>query len=179
MRRLVAGRHSAHVMLSLCLCLVRNISIEALPRPVDTAATVDKSLTITITPSSIARGANVVLDIVTKNISSSTLMEPRRIGGSNFALSINVINEKGQRLTEKVPDQSPCKGRPGCSIQRMNAGSSLAFKLEPGKVHREKIDLSELYDLSQPGVYSIQVAEGEVATAVIKSNVATLSVLAK
>lgn len=142
------------------------------------------SYAITISASQSARvGSEVTLHITTKNISDKIIYRIVRSGGPHGRnLDISVRDSKGN------PVQETEHGREiqGTELNRQPSSDSVfkeRYPLRPGEVLEENLNLSEEYDFSKPGRYSIQVRRSDIVTEeeirshsspqAVKSNTAT------
>jgi len=131
-------------------------------------------------------GSEVKLGIATKNISDQTIYHIVLTGKPGRYLDIAIRDSKGN------PVQETPHGRKvhGTELNRQPWSGSVftgRYPIKPGETFEETINLSQEYDLSQPGTYSIQVLRSDVITehdiktklntvAVAKSNMIALTV---
>lgn len=122
--------------------------------------TQDETVVIAIDKTVVAVGTEVTIVATITNVSDHPIEElvAPGLGDDPTMLRLIVHDEKKKLLSEKPPDQTPCRGTPGCEVIRLGGGSNRSILLAPGKSLRKSINLSELYDLSIPGKYTVQVA---------------------
>jgi len=151
--------------------------ISSVARSQANQASQDETIMLTTLQSSVAVGSEVTIFATVTNVSNHPIEEARSTSGVDYSLQLIVRDELQRILAEKPPDQTPCQGKPGCKIMRMNMGNVVGKQLAPGKSFRNDFVLTELYDLSKPGKYSVQVVRGESASATLKSNILAITVV--
>jgi methyl coenzyme M reductase subunit D len=83
--------------------------------------------------------------------------------------TINVFEASG-RETPKTDYYGVHRGQPPKKPMIVE-GSSIQVTVQAGKIIKDYADLNELYDISQPGKYTIQVERTDPTTrSVVKSN---------
>ena len=85
-----------------------------------------------------------------------------------------VTDQQGSRALEK-----PLKTQMACSSANVSVGRDIIIVLKPGQSTQETVCISDIDDLSAPGVYTIQlqrVVPKELGSGVAKSNVITVTV---
>lgn len=122
-------------------------------------------------------GENVVVVVRFENLSDHPLQELRTPSGGDPGLSLIVKDGAGRVLPEKEPDQSLCHAKPKCEIVRLRTGSQVELTLRPGDSFWEHVNLSDLYDLSRPGTYTVQAFHGDPAHAELFSAPVTVLVV--
>jgi hypothetical protein len=120
----------------------------------------DETVVIAIDKTMVAVGTEVTIVATITNVSDHPIEELVAPGPGDVPTMLRLIvhDEKKKLLSEKPPDQTPCQGKLGCEIIKLDGGSNRDISLAPGKSLRKSINLSELYDLSKPGKYTVQVA---------------------
>ena len=99
-------------------------------------------------PSSIKTGAICEIGITNTNISTNQIRIREDRGGTAKYYVIIVLDDAGHTLTPLKPKEVQGAIR-----------SSFHFKrLEPNEALKETVNLSNLFDLSKPGVYKIRVS---------------------
>jgi len=148
----------------------------------------ESSYTINIAalPSVVKAGSEVKLSIIVKNISDQIIYHVVTTGKPGRNLDIAIRDSKGD------PVQETPHGRKvhGTDPNRQPWSGSVftgRYPLKPGETFKETINLSQEYDLSQPGTYSVQVLRSDLITerdikaksnavAAVKSSTITLTV---
>jgi hypothetical protein len=138
----------------------------------------DEKLTIKTDNTIIATGDKLTIIAIVTNVSDHSIVESVTPKGEDVSLNLIVQDGEHQSLTERPPDQSLCKGHPGCKIEQMPLGGpTFNFQVAPGKWYANKFKLDELYDL-KPGTYTVQVVKG-VGFHTLSSNIITITVIQK
>lgn len=137
----------------------------------------DQTILITTHQASVAVGSEVRITATITNISNHPIDEAISTNGEDISLRLIVRDEQQRILAEKPPDQTPCHKEPGCEVVRMKIGNLVGMKLAPGKSYGNDFVLTELYNLSKPGKYFVQVVRGEIGSATLKSNILTITVV--
>jgi hypothetical protein len=122
-------------------------------------------------------GDDIKVIATVTNVSNHPINEERRTNGEDASLQLIVWDDSQRILPEKPPDQTPCGGRPGCVIERMNTGNVVGKELAPGASFRNDFNLSEMFDLSKPGKYYIEVVRGDRKAAALRSNTFAITVV--
>jgi hypothetical protein len=143
--------------------------------------------TITIsTPESVIKvGSEVRLDVTTKNVSNQTIYMFFSTAPGRDP-EIHLRDSKGNPVLETPYGQKVHGTDPN---RRPFSGSVFGYQetLKPGETFEEKLNLSEEYDLSKPGEYTIQVRRHDVLSeddlksksrtvAFVKSNTITITI---
>jgi hypothetical protein len=136
---------------------------------------------LAIAPSTVTlkSGAELRLRVTVTNTSD------RRIG---FIRSPAALPEEGLRYNIDVRDPQGQSAPPSASARQLSKnttvilGSNVARWLNPGESFVDEIDITKLYDLSQPGKYSIAVAREippaqNLGKGIVKSNSITVRVV--
>jgi len=133
------------------------------------------SIVLSTPRQSIRVGSEVRIDVVTTNVSHHAVPHTTGPGvpGHNDLITVEVRDGRGNSVLEKEPDQSGCNGRAGCKIIRIKMGSQVMHLLAPGETFRDQIVVSDLYDLSRPGEYTIRARrpDEETKTPVISNTI--------
>jgi hypothetical protein len=131
----------------------------------------DETVVIAANKSTVAIGTKVTIVATITNVSNHPIEEWVAPGpGFPEMVSLIVHDEQQKRLSEKPPDQTPCHGQPDCKVKRLCCRSMVVTYLAPGKSISKSFDLSELYDLSIPGKYTVQVARVTLTQTTVMSN---------
>ncbi|MGH9591296.1 MAG: hypothetical protein ACRD25_12935, partial [Terracidiphilus sp.] len=115
-------------------------------------------------------GSPVWIMITITNVSDQTIhFGFGRSGNEAIGFKYDVRNEEGQSLkrVEHHGDNRP----------RLPPGSTLSGILQPRKSLGESTMLSDIYELDQPGKYTVQVSRKEPGMAIIRSNTITITVV--
>ena len=126
----------------------------------------DISIVLSTPRQSISVGSEVRIDVVTTNVSHHAVPHTTGPGvpGHDYLIELEVRDGRGDRLLEKEPDQSPCNGRARCNIVRLDLGSQVTHTLLAGQSFSDQMVVSEFYDLSQPGEYTIRAIRPDEKT---------------
>ena len=124
-------------------------------------------------PQSVLRvGSEVRLEVTLTNTSSRRMLIQERNSATDY--EIDVRDERGTAVPENDYGRK-LKEPPVMPMNSRNFG----IYLQPNESTKESIALSDLYDLSRPGKYSIQVERGvsdNPKDGVVKSNKVILTV---
>lgn len=115
---------------------------------------------------SFAVGADVPIDITLTNISDGVLeITYTRIPPVDFVPEVNRAD--GKRPTGLAP-----------LVNAVNPavvhGGSTTDKLEPKEIVKERMILNQLFDLTEPGIYIVQVSRRAAGGSVVRSNKLTV-----
>lgn len=124
----------------------------------------DAVLSIRAKESSVKSGAAIWVDVTLENKSDQDLLVFRVLTSvdddqGGWLYNADVQNEKGQK-----PPRTKFK---------TGIGSGASIPLQPGKTITDRINICKLYDVSQPGKYSIQVYRPDGS---LRSNTITVTV---
>jgi hypothetical protein len=133
------------------------------------------SFSITLsTPDGVVKpGSNVMLEVVLKNTSDQDISAGELLGGAELNYDIDVRDSKGDLATEtqygrRIHGKDPNPG---------HGGSGVARALKPGETQKTKTFLNRVYDLSQPGSYTVQAQTRDPnSNMIVKSNTITFTV---
>jgi hypothetical protein len=111
------------------------------------------SLTISLPQSVVKSASKVELDITKKNISEHDLMCETVVGTAEEDYDVIATDGEGKPAVEtkygrKIHGKEPYKG---------TSRSSFIRTLKPGEEVQEHLFVNRIYDLSQPGKFTIQV----------------------
>jgi hypothetical protein len=155
------------------------------------------SLTITTPHDVVQAGSEVLVTITLKNISDHDIYGAFAVTHSAVGESfhgIEIKSEKGVRapLTryghlakgetppadKTAQSQNQKAPQAGGSDESPFTGSVVSVTIPPGGISRDAIVANKLYDLSQPGKYSIQVNKWDVKSkTMVTSNIITVTVI--
>ena len=141
-----------HTLLTLYSCVITLLSLRCAAQQT-AAATLELRLA---QPASEA-GAQVRLEIVLKNMSSEELSIPKEPGNEGHAedyLSIQVRDSEGLAL-ERIDRQTFVKNGKAYSFPKRGWGSHKSSSIEPGDESHDFLVLSDLFNLSKPGSYTV------------------------
>jgi hypothetical protein len=141
-------------------------------------------VTVAASPTVVKAGSDVKLTITIKNVSDLTIYHIVNSGkpGRNWQILVldsqgNSANEtsNGRKIHGNDPSQHPWSG----------SVFSGRYPIKPGETFQQTLDLTSEYDLTKPGIYSIQVLRSDVFTeddiktgklgTAVKSNTITLT----
>jgi hypothetical protein len=110
------------------------------------------SVTIKAVHDTVQAKAPLMLEVVTANISDRDLTLWQRTAPdlAGWVYSADVRDESGN-----IPPSTAWGRRP------MGEGSEALLNLKPGQTNTDIIDITQLYDFSQPGTYTIQVQRND------------------
>ncbi len=137
------------------------------------------------TDASVRRGSAVDIYVVTKNLSTHSIVlrrqeNPRDVGMLGSVFRVDISNSAGNspadtelgQSTNHLGDTPP---DPALTAAARAAGTLVS--LNPGQDWRNTLRVSDLYDLSKPGQYTIQVRRWDDETKTwVKSNTITITV---
>jgi hypothetical protein len=145
-----------------------------------TAAPDKFSITVSAPKATLKVGADVIIEVVLKNTSSSNLLyssgsKREDQGETNY--KVEVQDETSTRAPETAYGHKLRTGEDPPGQHTVIVGSSVTFEVPPGGTVKNKILVNKLYDLSKPGEYEIHVERLDDADgASIKSNAITITV---
>jgi hypothetical protein len=118
--------------------------------------------------------SNVPLDIILTNTSDKDMSSGEILGGAELNYDIDVRGSKGELAPETSFGRKLHHKDPGFTL----GGSVVAYHLKPGRTHETRSFLNRVYDLSQPGKYTIQVQRRDPGSnTIVKSNATTITVV--
>ena len=139
------------------------------------------SIVLSMKDNSVKAGSRIWIDVVTTNRSKHPVgpgFYPRPLEGWDFSTKIELLDDTGKPVALKEPDQSACNGDPKCTVRWRRSGSYMRVTVDPGKSFKDGFAISDLYDLSPPGTYTIQAFRLDKSTGVTeKSNLLTFTVI--
>jgi hypothetical protein len=116
------------------------------------------TIIIRVDPDVVKPGAKIALDIK-ENFTSDGVDEMHMGQESQYGLEVRLADGKTAPLTER--------GKKWNQPQ----GSMIAFNVRAGTVWKKQLVVSDIYDMTQPGKYEVEVNRGT-----LKSNVVTVTV---
>ncbi len=127
-------------------------------------------LAITAAQESIAAGSPVWVELTVTNKSKHEISLWREVSGRDF--QVEVKDHKGKFAKDtKYGYSRNGRADPARLTPEDLSGSGACVTLGPGKSLSYKLDISKLYDLTQPGEYTIQAERSDSeSTATVKSN---------
>ena len=118
--------------------------------------------------------SSVPLDIILTNTSDKDTSSGEILGGAELNYDIDVRGSKGELAPETSFGRKLHHKEPGFTL----GGSVVAYYLKPGQTHETRSYLNRVYDLSQPGKYTIQVQRRDPdSNTIVKSNAITITVV--
>ncbi len=162
------------------LCTTLLMALAALSVAVAQSTLHTVSIALSMKENSVKAGSKIWVDVVTTNLSNHPVgpgFYPGPLEGWDFSTKIELLDSQGKPVALKGPDQSACKGDPKCKVVYSYGGSYVPVTLDPGKSFKDGFLISQLYDLSQPGTYTIQAVRRDKGTGgAEKSNLLTFTV---
>lgn len=163
-------RMDPHILYAVVLVLAANVSVHAGKRLF--------SLTIAAPSEPLKSGSELRLHVTLRNTSEA------RIG---FIRSPGLIPEEGFRYEIEVRDANGHAAPPSEHVRELSGkrtvewSSNLARWLNPGESFVDEVCITEFYDLSRPGKYTVSVAREfppaqGLGKGSVKSNVVTVVV---
>jgi hypothetical protein len=139
--------------------------------------------TLAISPikGEIAAGSPVEVQVVTKNTSTHAVnFWWETSHHAVLAYSYHVSDESGNAPPDTALSRRyryAVEGSPNVGLGTLWMGSGVGISLKPGESHTDVVDVSDLYDLSTPGVYTILLERtASQGGARVKSNTITVEV---
>jgi hypothetical protein len=139
------------------------------------------SVAISVLQGVVARGSAVKVTIILKNTSNQDIVIPRSNANDQgeFHNKITIRDEEGNLVADKatIAAHIDRKKDTQSELTSLTMETVINFTLKPGESLKDGIKLSEIYDISKPGKYSIEVERTDDTTnTVVKSNTITLTV---
>jgi hypothetical protein len=138
------------------------------------------SITISTTESTVKVGSKVAITILFKNISQEEV-DLAKIPGDHGGEFHNVVDVRD--ADGKLPPETEYKQELEGRRSTVNGHHVLPLTsnftqfLKPGDLMQDSLVITNLYDLSKPGKYTIQIERSDdVRKTVVKSNVITVTV---
>jgi hypothetical protein len=99
-------------------------------------------------------GAPIIVEVSQTNNSDHEVLVWSNKYGPNY--SIEVVKEDGNSAKDRKPGHGGGQPDPGSpEVPHHGAGGGACLKLRPGESRTERIDLGELFDMSQSGKYTV------------------------
>ena len=132
----------------------------------------------------VRRGESVILDITLTNTSEKplTMRTPLNsyYGDENYRLDVSKSNGNAVEKTYATPKPENKRDAQLWALSHRTFGSMRLEQINPGDTEKEKINLSQRYDLSSPGTYLVRVARdvepGNDTGVVVLSNLIRVTV---
>lgn len=144
------------------------------------------SLSIVADPASSRSGATVELSIALTNKSQKEIFIPTDMSHAESTFHIRITDPKGEeagktRYYRNITGDKSGKDAaepPLAPLQmRIVLGSGGILHPLPGQTVSQRVILNEMFDLAQPGAYTVQVDKmDDISKTLVKSNVVTFSV---
>ncbi len=168
------------------------VAVTVVPTPAATPATgaqqasVSAPFSLNIRADDSARlGSSVDVYVVTKNVSTQSIVlrrqeHPQDTGMLGSVFRVDISDSLGNSLPETAlgesTDQTHQSAPDPAAMASARAAGTLV-SLKPGQDWRNTLRVSDLYDLSKPGLYTIQVRRWDDETKTwVKSNTITVTV---
>jgi len=145
------------------------------------------SISLAVTgPATVKAGSSIVwIDVVLTNITKDVINVPQSEPALGAYIGLDVRDASGmptgktrlyrQMTGDRTGKDAPASADPGVFAPLGRAGPP--GPVQPLESTRRGFDLTTLFDITQPGKYTIQAQEADPMTgAIIKSNVFTLTV---
>lgn len=133
------------------------------------------ALTISAAKGLMKAGSIVQIDVVVKNISPHDILLETNYTRPYVETTdhVNIVDENGAKASETQFGRAALGHSPGSGV----TGKDVFMRLRISKSFTYQLKISELYDLSRPGKYTIQVERlDEESEAFVKSNTITVTV---
>ncbi|PYX10063.1 MAG: hypothetical protein DMG88_03995 [Acidobacteria bacterium] len=138
------------------------------------------SLTITALQNPVKAGSEVRIEMVVTNISNReiTVSRSNGEGQAEFSGYTAEVRDRKGNLSSETKYGRGLKGEGGTpEAPTVTVTNDILFPLQPGKKLKDMLIVSRLWDMSQPGVYSIQVQRTDPDTGIlVRSNSVTVTV---
>jgi hypothetical protein len=137
----------------------------------------DLSISISAKADRVRSGSPLVIEVTEKNVSSHQIY---RVAGPETT-NVDVLDANGaaqkprQAGVHKGEEVKPSKPG-GMVIEEMQSGSAKFVPMAPGETWTYEIVVTQRFDLSKPGVYTIQARCLE-AEAPFKSNIVRVTIM--
>ena len=135
------------------------------------------SLEISMPNDVVQVGSVTTVNVVLTNTSNHEIATFRLLGWGR-GYEVDVRNTQGKRprdAREVLAEKN--KGAKGPIRTMIRGGSVRTVRLQPGQSMRDEINLTQMYDLSEPGKYTIQVQRtDDESKTVAKSNTIIVTV---
>ncbi len=135
------------------------------------------SLTIRAKQSQYRAGSQVSIEVITKNVSDHEIeaIETDRTPSAT-ELQIDVRDATGKPATETALNKA-IRGGEALRVVSSLGGLGEHSMLQPGKSRTDEIRIDQMFDLSHPGKYTVQVQRRDDKTgAVVRSNSVAIAV---
>jgi hypothetical protein len=122
------------------------------------------TLVISAVHSTVKAGAKVTIEIAMKNTSDKPMALHAEIEDYGFMVDVTVVGGGPALDTDRGHQWKHDQGM-------RQSSSGPGFMLKPGETDKGPLTISDLYDFSRPGKYSVQVRRG-----IVKSNTIIVTV---
>jgi hypothetical protein len=157
--------------LAFLILLALTMSVLAQDKGASLTTDAKFSLSITVAPANAKPGEDVIVTVLLRNTSDSFYELPvtlEAMHGEINGFIATVTDASGVVLPRGIRPED----------QQRKAESRSVAGLNPGQTYKDRIDLSKLFDLSEPGTYQVKVHRIDRQTNVkVYSNVITLTVV--
>jgi len=140
------------------------------------------ALTIRLKQPDYKAGSEIWAEVAFRNVSDHEIEITPRLAGlsrpeqAHFYYVPDVRDEKGNAVSETEFGRRVRKGEAFYVGGGSEALGQHYNPLHPGESRTSKIRLDDLYDLSTPGKYTVQVQFLDTGAATVKSNIVTLTI---
>jgi len=137
------------------------------------------AFSITIAPSSpLDLSAPIEISVTVKNVSNTDMSWEAEYGNTAYK-AFDVSLTRGNHSVGTTFFHRKIRGKQRADDPHETAGgSSVVSMVPPGKAFTETIDLRRLYDITEPGMYTVQVSRyDEASKMVVHSNTLTLKIV--
>lgn len=138
------------------------------------------SITVSAPPSPISLGSPIEITITVKNIAGRDIPWRAEVGATAYK-AFRVSLAKGGHEPETTPFHRRLTGnqRPDDPLE-LGPSSSIVSSIAPGESFTQTMDIKRLYNITEPGLYTLQVSRYDEATkTTVRSNTVTLNILPK
>lgn len=111
------------------------------------------SIALLLTEETVTSGSPVEVTITLTNTSNQKLEFAATYPFCDYSIQVNTLNSGPAGKTKHGKSIEGCDSKPNDVVTR-----SVLVALKPGEQWEDKVDLTQVYDLSQPGGYQIQAS---------------------
>jgi hypothetical protein len=137
------------------------------------------SIMITTSKNVVTAGSEVRVELIVTNISNQvvTLARENSLNNGELSNSIEVRDDMGTSVHRTNLVRAAKSNESSKDEMSIPVYSSVTISLKPGETLKDGIFVTQLFDLSQPGRYTILVLrKDETSNTIVKSNTITLTV---
>jgi uncharacterized protein (DUF58 family) len=168
------------VKANILLCAASLLALFVATSPAQQTSASSFSITISADQSTVKVGAPITIRILFKNTSNEEIALAK-IPGDRKGEKHNLVDVRD--ADGKMPPETEYKQ--ALEGKRDNVkghvvlpmASNFTQFLKPGDVMQDNLDVTDLYDLSKPGRYTIQIERNDdISKTLVKSNVVTVTI---